>query len=98
MIEWLRCSTRILKMLCLNLSIAIHEMTLDKSLRGKLSGITQSYCSNASSFSMLDSRDADTTTCEKKKTIETGYMCILIITTSGPHRQQAYGRLLLLSY
>ena len=32
MVEWLRCLTRIHKVLCSNLSIAIHGRTLDKSL------------------------------------------------------------------
>ena len=32
MVEWLRCSTRNHKLLCSNLSITIHGMTLDKSL------------------------------------------------------------------
>ena len=37
MVEWLRCSTRIHKVLCSNLSITIHGMTLDKSLTVQLS-------------------------------------------------------------
>jgi hypothetical protein len=42
MAEWLRCSTRIHKVLCSNLSITIHGMTLDKSLTAKLSRMTHS--------------------------------------------------------
>ena len=43
MVECLRCSTRIHKVLCSNLSIIIHGMTLDKSLTAQLSGMTHSY-------------------------------------------------------
>ena len=43
MIEWLRCSTRIHKVLCSNLSITIRGMTLDKSLTPQLSRMTDSY-------------------------------------------------------
>ena len=43
MVEWLRCSTRIHKVLCSNLSITIHGMTLDKSLTIQLSRMTHSY-------------------------------------------------------
>ena len=43
MVEWLRCSTRIHKVLCSNLSITIHGMTLDKSLTAQLSRMTHSY-------------------------------------------------------
>ena len=42
MVEWLRCSTRIHKVLCSNLSITIRGMTLDKSLTAKLSRMTHS--------------------------------------------------------
>ena len=42
-VEWLRCSTRIHKVQCLNLSISIHGMTLDKSLTAHLSRMTHSY-------------------------------------------------------
>ena len=43
MVEWLRCSTRIHKVLCSNLSITIHGMTLDKSLTAQLSRMIHSY-------------------------------------------------------
>ena len=43
MVEWLRCSTRIHKVLCSNLSITIHGMTLNKSLTAQLSRMTHSY-------------------------------------------------------
>ena len=80
MVEWLRCST---PMLCSNLSIIIHGMTLDKSLTAKLSRMTHSYRANALSVSMSDGRGADTAVCKKKKTVESGSMWILIITEAG---------------
>ena len=43
MVEWLRCSTRIHKVLCSNLSITIHGMPLDKSLTAQFSRMTHSY-------------------------------------------------------
>ena len=43
MVEWLHCSTRIHKVLCSNLSISIHGMTLDKSPTAQLSRMTHSY-------------------------------------------------------
>ena len=43
MVEWLRCSTRIHKVLCSNLSVSTHEMTLDKSLTARLSRMTHLY-------------------------------------------------------
>ena len=43
MVEWLCCSTRIHEVLCSNLSISIHRMTLDKSLTAQLSRMTHSY-------------------------------------------------------
>ena len=72
MVEWLRCSTRIHKVLCSNLSIIIHGMTLDKSLTTKLSRMTDSYRANAAPVSTLDGRDADIAVRKKKKTVETG--------------------------
>ena len=83
MVEWLHCSTRIHKILCSNLSIIIHGMTLDKSLMGKLSPMTHSYQSNASSVSTLGGRSTDIPVCKKKKLVETGCMWILIITVAG---------------
>ena len=83
MVEWLRCWTRIHKILCSNLSIMIYEMTLDKSLTAKLSRMTHSYRANASSASMLNGRGADTAVHKKKKTVETGCMWIIIITAAG---------------
>ena len=85
MVEWLRCSTHSHKMLCANLSIIIHGMTLDKSLTAKLSRMTHSSRANASSVSILDGRGADTAVRKKKKTLETGCMCILIIAADGPN-------------
>ena len=85
MVEWLRCSTRIHKVLCSNLSISIHGMTLDKSLTAHLSRMNHSCRANALSVSTLDGRGADTAVCKKKKTIETGCMWILIITAAGPN-------------
>ena len=84
MVEWLHCSTCIHKILCSNLSIIIHGMTLDKSLTAKLFRMTHSYRANVPSVSRLDGRDADTAVCKKKKTIETDCMWILIITAVGP--------------
>ena len=43
MVEWLRCSTCIYKILCSNLSIIIHGMTLEKSLTAQLSRMTHLY-------------------------------------------------------
>ena len=51
MVKWLRCSTRIHKILCSDFSIINYGMTLDKSLRAKLSPVTHSYHTNASSVS-----------------------------------------------
>ena len=42
MAEWLRCPTRIHKVLCSNLSATSHGMTLDKSLTAKLSQMSHS--------------------------------------------------------
>ena len=42
MIEWLRCSTHIHKILCSNLGIFIHGMTVDKLLTARLSRMTHS--------------------------------------------------------
>ena len=41
MVEWLRCSARIHKVLCSNLSNITHGMTLDKSLTAKLPQMTR---------------------------------------------------------
>ena len=79
MVEWLCCSTCIHKIRCSNLSIIIHRMALDKSITGKLSGMTHSCRANISSIGILDGRGADTGVYKKKKTIETGCMWILII-------------------
>ena len=35
MVEWLRCSTHIYKILCSNFRIIIHGMTLDESLTAR---------------------------------------------------------------
>ena len=83
MVECLRCVTRIHKILYSNLSIIIHGMALDKFLTVKLSRMIRSSLANASSVSTLDERDVDTAVCEKKKTVETGCMWILIITGTG---------------
>ena len=85
MVEWLRCSTRIHKLLFSNLSITMHGMTLDKLFTAKLSRMTHSYSVNALSVSTLDGRSADTGVYKKKKTVETGCMWILIITVAGPN-------------
>ena len=87
MVEWLRCSTRIHKILCLNLSIIVHGMILNKSLQGKLSRMAYTCSDNASSVGTLDRRSADTTVRKKKKTVETGCMWTLIITAAGPNRR-----------
>ena len=71
-------------------------MTLDKSLKAKLSRMIHSYRANISSVSMLDGRGADTVVRKKKKMVETGCMWILIISAAGPNGRRAYGRLLLL--
>ena len=85
MIEWLRCSTPIHKVLCSNLSILMHEMTWNKSITPKLSQMTHSF---RASVSMLDRRDADIAV--RKKTIETGCMWILIITSAGDKPMGGY--------
>ena len=85
MVEWLRCSSRIHKILCANLSIIIHGMTLDKSLTAKLSQMTHSYGANASAVSTLDGRGADTAVRKKKKKVETRCTWIPIISTAGPN-------------
>ena len=85
MVEWLRCSTHIHKILCSNLSTTIQVMTLDKSLTGKLSRITHLCRANASSVSTLDGRGAAIAVLTKKKTVETDCMWILIITAAGPN-------------
>ena len=86
MIEWLRCSTRIHKVLCSNLSITIHGMTLDKSLTVQLSRINHSYRTEYIISQYVGrERGADTAVCKKKKTIETGCMLTLIITAAGPN-------------
>ena len=84
MVEWLRCSIRIHKILCSNLDIIIHGMTLDKSLTAMLSQMTHSY---RTLVSTLDGRGADTAVCKKKKTVETDCMWIQIITAVGPNRR-----------
>ena len=43
MVDWLRCSTRIHKVLCSSLGIIIHGMTLDKSLTAQLSRMIYSH-------------------------------------------------------
>ena len=83
MVEWLRCSTRIHKLLCLNLSIIIHGMILDKSFTDKFSRMTHSCRANAPSVSTLDGRGADIAVCKKKKTVEADCMWILIIIAAG---------------
>ena len=80
MVEWLRCWTRIYKVLCLNRSIITHGITLDTSLTSKLSGMTHSYRANMSSVSTLDGKTA---VHKKRKTVETGCMWILIVTAAG---------------
>ena len=85
MIEWLCCSIGIDKILCSNLGIIIHGMTLDKLLKDKLSRVAHSYRANASSVSTLEGRDADTAVRKKKTAAETGCMWILLITVAGPN-------------
>ena len=80
MVEWLRCLAHIYNILCSNLSILTHTMTLDKSLTAKLSRMTHSY---RASVSTLDGRSADTAVLGKKKTVETACMWILIITAAS---------------
>ena len=58
--KWLRWSTRIHKILCSNLGIIIHGVTLDKSLTPKFSRMTHLYRSNASSVSTLYGTGEDT--------------------------------------
>ena len=81
-VEWLRCSTHIHKILCSDLSIIVHGTSLDKSLMAKLSPMTHSCRANASSVSTLEGRGADTAVCKKKKMVETGCMWILIINAA----------------
>ena len=85
MVKWLRCSTRIHKILCSNLDITIHGMTLDKLLTAKWSRMTHSSSAEALSVGTFDGRGADTAVCTKKKTVEIGWMWILIITVAGPN-------------
>ena len=56
MVEWWCYSTRIHEILCSNLSVIIHGVTLDKSLTVKLSRMIHLYCV---SVSTLDGRGAD---------------------------------------
>ena len=58
--------------------------------------MTHSYRANASSVSTLDGSGADTTVRKKKKTVETGYMWILVITAAGSEGNEPMERLLLL--
>ena len=81
-IEWLRCSKRIHKILCSNFSITIHGMILDKSLTAKLSEITHSYCA---SVGTLDGKVVDTAACKEKNTMETSCVWTLIIIIAGPY-------------
>ena len=85
MVEELCCSTRIHKILCSNLSVITHGMTLDKSLRATLSRMTHLYSAHISYVSTLDGRGADTAVRKKKKAVETDSMWILIITAAGPN-------------
>ena len=59
------------RILCLNLTVIIRGMVLDKSLAAKLSRMDHSY---RASVNTLDGRGADTAVCKKKKTLETGCM------------------------
>ena len=61
MVEWLRCSTHYSQD---TVSIIIYEMTLNKSLKVKLSRMTHSY---RASVSTLDRMDADTAVSKKEK-------------------------------
>ena len=85
MVEWLHFSTRIHKILRSSPGVVIHGIALDKLFTAKVSRMAHSYRSNASLVTTLDGRGADTTICKKKKTIETGYLWILIITIAGPN-------------
>ena len=80
MVKWLRCSTRIHKILC---CIITHGMTLDKSLTANLSRMTHLCRANTLSVSTLAGRGAGTAVRKKKKTVETGCMWILIITAAA---------------
>ena len=87
MVEWLRCLTRIHKVLCSNPSITINGMTLDKSLTAQFSRMTHSYRTEYIISQYVGrERGADTAVCKKKKTIETGCMWTLIITAAGHQR------------
>ena len=81
---WLRCSTHIYKILCSNLSIIIHGMTLDKSLTAKLPRMTHAYHASVSS---LHGRGAEIAVRKKKKTLEIGCMWILLINAAAPNRR-----------
>ena len=86
MVEWLRCSTRIHKVLCSNLSITIHGMTLDKSLTAQLSRMTHSYHTEYIISQYVGRKGVQILpSVKRKKTIETGCMWTLIITAAGPN-------------
>ena len=86
MAEWLRCSTRIHKVLCSNLSITIHGMTLDKSLTAQLSRMTHSYHTEYIISQYVGRKGVQIPpSVKRKKTIETGCMWTLIITAAGPN-------------
>ena len=83
MVEWLRCWTRIHKVLCFNLSIANHGMTLDKSLTAQLSRTTHLYRTEYIISQYVGRKGVQTPPSVKNKTIETGSMWTLMITTAG---------------
>ena len=78
--EWLRCLTRIHKILY---CIITHGMTLDKLLTANLSQMTHSCRANTLSVSTLAGGGADTAVRKKKRTVETGCTWILIITAAA---------------
>ena len=85
-VGWLRCSTCIHKVLCSNLSISIHEMTLDKSLTTQLSRMTHSYRTEYIVSQYVGRKRVQIApSVKRKKTIETGCIWILIITAAGPN-------------
>ena len=83
MLELLRLWTGIHEILCSNLSIINHGMTLVKSLMAKLPRVTHSLRTNIS-VSTFDARSADAGICKTKKMLRAGSVWNLIIITVGP--------------
>ena len=85
MVEWLRCSTRIHTVVCSNLGIINHGMTLDKSLTAQLSPMTHSYSTEYIISQYIGRKGVQIPpTVKKKKMIETGCMWTLKMIAAAP--------------